>query len=288
QFTVSGGSDNIRAYFGAGYYKEEGIQKTQDFERYNVKLGLDWQASKAFKVGATLTGTLSTQEYGSPLYFRAIGQNPLAIPYDNEGNVILQPGGDPLVFSPLNEINDYIDDRRIARIFGSYYADLTILPGLRYRMNLGTDFKHYRRGQYQGALTSDRRGGTSFGNYYQDQRFTYVMENLIFYDKEIGTNHRINVTALYSLQDDRFESSGVSVSNLPYESQLYYNLGSTNASSPDGFSSDYSKKTFLSYMARVNYSFMDKYLLTVTGRYDGLSPLAPGNKWGFFPSASLA
>lgn len=288
QFSVSGGTENVGLYFGAGYYKEEGIQKTQDFERYNVKLGIDYQAAKILKIGGTITGTMSTQEYGSPLYFRAIGQNPLAIPYDEEGNVILQPGGDPLVFSPLNEINDFIDDRRISRIFGSYYADLTILPGLRYRLNLGTDYKHYRRGQYQGALTSDRRGGTSWGNYYQDQRFTYVMENLIFYDKEIGNDHRINVTALYSLQDDRFESSGVSVSNLPYESQQYYNLGSTNASSPDGFSSDYSKKTFLSYMARVNYSFMDKYLLTVTGRYDGLSPLAPGNKWGFFPSASLA
>jgi TonB-linked SusC/RagA family outer membrane protein len=288
QFTVSGGTENVGLYLGAGYYKEEGIQKTQEFERFNVKVGLDYQANKVLKVGGTITGTLSTQEYGSPLYFRAIGQIPLAIPYDAAGNVILQPGGDALVFSPLNEINDFIDDRRISRIFGSYYADLKLLPGLRYHVNMGTDFRHYRRGQYQGALTSDRRGGTSWANYQQDQRFTYVMENLLFYEKKLNDIHNIGVTALYSIQNDRYEASGVNVANLPYESQEYYNLGSTNASGPDAFSSDYSKKVFLSYMARVNYSLHDKYLLTLTGRYDGLSPLAPGNKWGFFPSASVA
>jgi TonB-dependent starch-binding outer membrane protein SusC len=288
QISVAGGSENLSLYFGAGYYKEEGIQKTQGFNRYNVKLGLDYQASKIFKIGGTITGTYSDQEFGSPLYFRAIGQNPLAIPYDANGNVIFQPGGDALVYSPLNEIEDFKDDRRTARFFGSYYADVQLLKGLRYRVNLGTDFRQYRRGQYQGAMTSDRRGGTSWANLAQDQRFTYVLENLVFYNKEINNIHRFDITALYSLQDDRFEASGVNVSNLPYESQLYYNLGSTNAAGPDAFSSDFSKKVFLSYMARVNYSLMDKYLLTLTGRYDGLSPLAPGKKWGFFPSASAA
>jgi TonB-linked SusC/RagA family outer membrane protein len=288
QISVSGGTENIKLFFGAGYYKEDGIQKSQGFERFNVKLGLDYQASKRIKVGGTINGSLATQEYGSPLYFRAIGQVPIAIPYDNEGNIILQPGGDALIFSPLNEISDFVDDRRTARIFGSYYADVKLAEGLRYHVNIGTDFRQYRRGRYQGRFTSDRRGGTSWAEYNQEERFSYVVENLLFYDKTFKDIHNIGVTALYSLQQDRFESSIANVANLPYESQLYYNLGSTDASGPDAFGSDFSKKVFISYMARVNYSLMDKYLLTITGRYDGLSPLAPGNKWGFFPSASVA
>lgn len=288
QLSVSGGTEKLGLFFGAGYYSEDGIQKSQAFKRYNVKFGLDYQANKILKVGGTMTGTLSNQEYGSPLYFRAIGQIPIAIPYDEEGNVILQPGGDALIFSPLNEIHDFVDDRRTSRFFGSYYADLKVTKDLTYHLNLGTDFRHYRRGRYQGRFTSDRRGGTSWAEYNQDQRFTYVMENLLFYNKQIKEIHNISATALYSIQKDRFESSLTNTSNLPYESQLYYNLGSTDASGPDAFGSDFQEKVFISYMARVNYTLLDRYLLTVTGRYDGLSPLAPGNKWGFFPSASLA
>src|SRR5690606_17642089 len=175
QFSVSGGSENLQLFFGAGYYKEDGIQKSQGFERFNAKFGLDYQANKILKVGGTMTGTLSEQEYGSPLYFRAIGQIPLAIPYDEEGNIILQPGGDALIFSPLNEINDFVDDRRTSRFFGSYYADVQIANGLRYHLNIGTDFRQYRRGRYQGKFTSDRRGGTSWAEYDQNQRFSYVV-----------------------------------------------------------------------------------------------------------------
>jgi TonB-linked SusC/RagA family outer membrane protein len=274
-------------YLGLGYYGEEGIQKTQAFERFNVKVGIDYKAAKWLTVGGTMNGTISEQEYGSPLYFRAIGQIPLAQPYDANGNVILQPGGDALIFSPLNEIDDFVDDRRTSRFFGSYYAEAKIIEGLKYRINVGTDFRHYRRGQYQGAATSDRRGGTSWGNYDQNQRFSYVFDNLLYYDKTIG-DHSIGATLLFGVQQDRYEASAINVSNLPYESQLFYNLGSTNAAGPDGFSSDYSNRSIMYYMGRANYSFRDRYLFTVTGRWDGLSTLPPGNKWGFFPSASAA
>lgn len=288
QFSVAGGSDDVKVYFGGGYYDEKGIQKTQEYTRYNLKLSIDAKLSEGVKVGGTINGMFSEQAYGSPLYFRAIGQIPLAIPYDANGNVILQPGGDALIFSPLNEIDDYLDDRRVSRYFGSYYADIKIVDGLRYHINVGTDFKSYRRGRYQGALTSDRRGGTSWAEYYQDQRVSYVVENLLYYDKTINEVHTIGATALYSLQREQFESSFVNISNLPYESQKYYNLKSSNAAGPDDFGSDYQQKTFISWMGRVNYSYRDRYLLTATGRYDGLSPLAEGNKWGFFPSASVA
>jgi TonB-dependent starch-binding outer membrane protein SusC len=287
QVSVSGGTENMTLYFGAGYYQEKGIQKTQGFERFNVKFGLDYQANKILKVGGTMVGTLSNQDYGSPLYFRSIGQLPIAIPYDQNGNVILQPGGDALIFSPLNEVTDFKDDRRTARFFGSYYADLKIMEGLRYHVNVGTDFRQYRRGQYQGPLTSDRRGGTSWANYEQNQKFTYVIENLLFYDKQLTDDHKIGATGLFSVQRDLSEGSGTNVANLPFESE-YYNLGSSLALGPDAFSTDLTEKAILSYMGRVNYSFKDRYLLTLTGRYDGLSSLAPGQKWGFFPSAALA
>jgi TonB-linked SusC/RagA family outer membrane protein len=288
QVSVSGGSEKVRVIFSLGYYNESGIQKTQSFERYNVRLGIDYQLSPNIRVGGSTMASLSNQQFGAPLYFNAIGQLPLALPYDSAGNRIYQPGGDPLIFNPLFNIDNVIDERRVTHFMGSYYGEIQLIEGLRFRMNFGPDFRHYRRGQFYGSLSTNRNRGTSQAIYDQNQRFSYVLENLLYYDKTINSSHSIGLTLLHSLQNERFEASGLTVSNLPYDKQLFYNLGSTNNSGPDVFSSDFSRRRLMSYMGRVNYTLLNRYLLTVSGRFDGSSVLAPGKKWEFFPSFALA
>jgi hypothetical protein len=94
------------------------------------------------------------------------------------------------------------------------------------------------------------------------------------------------VTLLQSVEKDRVESSSASVSDLPYDQQAFYNLGTANIVSSIG--SGLTEWSLSSVMARVNYGFKGRYLLTLTGRYDGSSRLAPGNKWDFFPSVAFA
>ncbi|HEU4555338.1 MAG TPA: SusC/RagA family TonB-linked outer membrane protein, partial [Chitinophaga sp.] len=288
QVSVSGGSEKVRVVLSLGYYNESGIQKTQSFERYNVRLGLDYNVSRILRVGGSTMASVANQQYGAPLYFNAIGQLPLAVPYDSAGNKIYQPGGDPLIFNPLFNIDNVIDERRTTHVMGSYYAELQLTDGLRFRMNFGPDYRQYRRGQFYGSLSTNRNRGTSQAIYDQQQRFSYVLENLLYYDKQFNRQHSVGVTLLQSIQHERYEASGLTVSNLPYDKQLFYNLGSTNNSGPDAFSSDYTQRRLMSYMGRVNYAFKDRYLLTVSGRFDGSSVLAPGNKWEFFPSFALA
>ncbi|MDJ1467855.1 TonB-dependent receptor [Cytophagaceae bacterium DM2B3-1] len=286
---ISGGSENLTVKFTGGYYKEDGIQKNQGYIRYSAGLGLDYKATSFLHIGGTMMANLAEQQFGggTSLYTRAIGQIPLAIPYDEAGNLIKQPGADPLLFNPLYDIPNAIDDRRITRLFGSYYADITLMKGLRFRMNFGPDFRHNRRGRYFGSLTTERNQGTSQAFYDQDQRFTFVLENLLFYDKQIGDKHTLGITLLQSIQNERFESSGIQVSDLPFYSK-YYSVGSSNASSPDAYSSDLVRSKIVSWMGRVNYAFLNKYLLTASARYDGASALAEGNFWHLFPSFALA
>jgi TonB-linked SusC/RagA family outer membrane protein len=115
-----------------------------------------------------------------------------------------------------------------------------------------------------------------------------VVENLVYYDKKFGDDHSLGATLLQSSQRDRSEAINISASDFPYESQLWYNLGSSNRSGPEAYGSSFSTRTLLSWMGRVNYGFKDRYLLTASGRFDGSSVLAPGNKWDFFPSFALA
>ena len=94
------------------------------------------------------------------------------------------------------------------------------------------------------------------------------------------------MTFLQSIQQEKFEKWRINVLNLPYESQLWHNVGS--APTISSVESNYTKWQLASFMGRINYSFKDKYLLTASARYDGSSRLAPGKKWVLFPSAALA
>src|SRR5690606_33442419 len=98
--------------------------------------------------------------------------------------------------------------------------------------------------------------------------------------------HTFGVTLLQSQTQFREESNFMSANNVPFSSQKWNALNSEDVALAD-WSSDLEERQLLSYMARVNYDYKNKYLLTVSGRYDGASQLAEGNKWAFFPSAAL-
>src|SRR5690606_12935367 len=97
--------------------------------------------------------------------------------------------------------------------------------------------------------------------------------------------HHITLTALQSAFKRRDETYDISVKDLPYKSQ-WYALGT--AGTVVSIASDLKQRALLSFMGRMNYAFGNKYLLTVTGRWDGASQLADGHHWGFFPSAAVA
>jgi hypothetical protein len=82
-------------------------------------------------------------------------------------------------------------------------------------------------------------------------------------------NHDLNFTGLYSIQKSTGESANISAENVPYETQLFHNIGT--AETVLEFGSDLSEWGIMSFMGRVNYEFMGKYMLTLTGRYDGSS-----------------
>lgn len=287
QIMIRGGSEKIRAAFSAGYLDQEGLQPGQDFKRYNTRLNLDYDVAKFLTMGASLNGNVNVQNLGGNIYGRFIGQIPLAVPYDSAGNFIELPGADDQIYNPVRESELVFNERRTTRLFGSFYAEAKLLEGLRYRLNFGPDFRQTRSGTFESGLSAERQG-TSRAVNNQSQNFTYVLENLLFYDKALGENHSLGVTLLQSIQKDRSESIGITATDFPYESQLWYNIGTTNLGQPSAFSSGYSLRTLQSWMGRVNYSFKDRYLLTASGRFDGSSVLAPGNKWDFFPSFALA
>ncbi len=289
QLSITGGTDKLSVSFSLGYLDKQGLQPGQGYQRYSSRVGLDWSVNDWLRLGASANVNLTTQQFGTDIYSNAVFQLPVAIPYDpTSGAVISQPGGDALIYTPLNSAAGEIDDRRTNRYFGSLFAEVQLMKGLKYRANVGPDATTYRRGQFQSSNSNARRGGTTFGYYQNDQRLNFVLENLLYYNTTIAKKHDIGVTLLQSIQQDRFENISLSVQDLPYNSQLFYNLGSTNATGPDAFGSNYTLVKMMSFMGRVNYAYNNKYLLTASIRRDGSSVLSEGNKWDVFPSFAAA
>ncbi len=304
--SVSGGTDKIKAYGSFGYLNNKGTIKGQSYERYSARANVDISATNWLSFGTNISVTYSNQEYGQSqvnistigtpqggLYESARQLFPYAVPYDSAGNRILFPGGDNAFKNIVDEWNYNRDQRITTRAFGSLYTQLNIgsifpaLKGLKYRLNFGPDASYSRDGIYIDANSVANGGSTNYGALIDYKVFSYTLDNLLYYDKTIG-EHTFGVTLLQSQTEYKRDTSSIIGNGIPLSSQLWNALTSGTVTGQISTSSNTLKQQLLSYMARINYSFKDKYLLTISARDDGSSVLAEGHKWSWFPSAAVA
>lgn len=304
--SVSGGTDKIKAYGSFGYLSNKGTSIGQKYTRYTAKSSIDITATKWFSMGSNMNVSYGIQEFGqsttgattvsssSGIYESARALFTYAVPYDSLGNRVVYPGGDPAFKTVANEWNYTQDQRTTLRAFGSFYAQVNFgaiapfLKNLKYRMNFGPDFSLFRDGIYIDGL-SVISSGTNYASLNKSQTFSYTLDNLLYYDKVIK-KHSFGVTLLQSMTKYSSEGSSIAANGIPFASQKWNALTQTNIPSANltAYSSFFTEKQLLSYMARLNYSYADKYLLTVSARSDGASQLADGHKYSLFPSAALA
>jgi TonB-dependent starch-binding outer membrane protein SusC len=297
---LSGGNENTTHYFSAGYLNEKGNLLNTGYERFNLKGSVDSKLNNIVKVGFTTYYTYSIQNLGSNETLRsAYRARPLGTKYykdltnpteTNDKNVFgyafWMGIKDTQVQNPILEVRPdfYKDETRVSNFLGNGYVELTPLKGLSFKSSLSTSVLLGRQGVFQGADSKGRlnklpaaRNGFNFNS-------SYTWDNILNYKLTTG-KHNFNVTAAESALQERFETSGTQVENLSYNSDWY---ALNTAALINGVSSSLVERSILSFMGRFNYSYADKYLLTLTGRYDGSSVLAEGNKWAFFPSVALA
>jgi len=287
QVSVSGGSEKTNFNTSVGYFNEQGIISNMDFERFTGRLNLDHKISDVFKVGMSFTISHSIQNFGSNAVMgEALSNNPLGVPYDEAGDPIFLPTNDGIRTNPLSELVEgaFADERKVTRVFAPVYLDINIAKGLKWTTNFGPDIRYYRRGEFRGSLTNDNRGGPGDAEIENIQDFGYTLENILNYNTTINDKHSLGVTLLQSIQSSREERSKSEVSNLPYEEQQFYNLGTASVKGP--ITSRLEESTLASFMGRVNYAFDGKYLFQASLRADGSSRLAPGSQWDYFPGIS--
>ncbi len=299
--SASGGTDKFQGYASFGYLNQKGTQPGQSYERYTLKTSFDASPLSFFKMGSSINASYSNQDYGysftksvtgaGDLYGALRGMLPWTVPYDENGAYIRNPNGDVNIINPIRELEYNTNQRRTFRANASMYAQVDFgkiwepLEGLSYRIQFGPEFQYYTLGVANAAegINGDGNNGAQYKN---EQKRSWTLDNLIYYNKTFAEKHSLGLTLMQSASAYHYEMGDMRATNVASSNELWYNLAT--AGSLNSFGTGLTETQMTSYMIRANYGFMDKYLLTASMRWDGASQLAPGHKWASFPSMALA
>lgn len=288
QVGISGGDNKLSYYFSMEYFNEKGLLVNDELDRYSGRMTVDYKVADNLKLSTNLMYTIRDHDRRRDPLNQANKMSPLGPAYDGEGNVLTFPVGDASTLNPLmDEVpGNYEDNELNRRFFGNISLDWLISDKISFTSRLGIDNTTSRRGLFSATNTIEvGPNGLSLARLTNHSASRTTWENFANYNNTFG-EHNLQVLLGTSIWATTTETNFAEGRDLLSSTMLYHNMGATQDAVRVG--SDYRRTSLASFFGRVNYKFRDRYLFTGVLRTDGSSVLAPGNKWGFFPSAALS
>lgn len=293
ELSVSGGNEKTNYSLSLGLMNEGGLMRKDELSRYNGKITIDHTINKIIKTGGSILYTYKDHDARSSSVFgQSMKMTSITHPYLNDGSINITPN--PHYLSHCNPLLDelpgnYQNNIITSRFFGNTYVEITPVKNLVFKTLFAFDKANNRNGMYQDYQSVGRyqSPSTTFISNTTDNTSSYTWDNTLNYSVKIN-KHDISALLGQSARQTVYENDSISgtAGQEHYYASSFYDLSKiTTLSMP---SSKYIKTNMLSFFGRVNYKFNEKYLFTATLRADGSSTLAPGNKWGYFPSVSAA
>ena len=300
--SLSGKSNSINYFVSGNYMKKNGIIIGSDFEKYGGRLNLSGQ-HKRLKFGVNFAPSYSVSNSVNASGANGIVQSALMMPpifpvynpdgsYNYQGNGFLRIGTDYQINEVLNPVamarlQSNVTDRM--SITGKAFAELELMKGLSYKFSMGGDYYGAHNDQYrQSALplkgknyydTPSNPKGYSSSSFY----FNWLIENQLTYTTTINKKHNISAVLVQSAQKETMKSNNVTATDYPNDYIHTINGGTVTEGG-----SDKTQWSIASYLARVQYNYEGRYMLSAAIRTDGSSRFGKNNRWGYFPSASAA
>jgi TonB-dependent starch-binding outer membrane protein SusC len=308
QGTVSGGTtgDNpIRYAVSGGYFDQDGVVIGSAFERFSLRANVQQNVGTRMRFGSSMSASRVNTSFvptdgESNRRAGAVGlavQSYPFLPVRLEDGRFPYQGRDlaPLgvawsdaaelanAVSMATEVRDHLGD---SRLLGNIFAEYTLLPGLQARVSAGADYASRFRDTYYPRTT--RRGDEAQGQAIRGRTeiLTYLNENTLTYEPSLGFDHRLTLLGGYTWQTNENARTGMSASDFVTDITGYNDIGSGRLYNAP--SSDRTRWGLRSFLGRAQYGWNDRYLFTLSGRYDGSSRFAEDRRWGFFPSAAVA
>jgi TonB-linked SusC/RagA family outer membrane protein len=302
--SVSGGSDNSSYYISGNLFDQDGIIEKSNFKRYSLRVNLEVDLNERTRIGLNLAPSYVVSDKvpaGSPYFARPPGivysgivHAPFIEPYNPDGSInqlnnqsyVLTPAGQTTSFTsasnPLAIIEAVDDQLNQNRTFGNIFAEYDLMDNLTFKSYFGVDINNYKRNFYRASSLLYRTAttGETFGQTASSESLSWVAEQTLNYSKEIGS-HTIDALIGYTAQKEKIDISSAVADTFPDD--LVKTISGGQIASGSAVQEEWS---LVSLLAKVNYSYEDRFLATASLRSDTSSRFGRGNKTGVFSSFS--
>lgn len=309
--SVAGGTPKVKYYTSLDYLKQDGIIINSDFERYGARLNLNL-AEGIFKFGVNFNPsiTIENRVNSDEIYYRggiiasALHSSPIFSVYNPDGSYnfaqnawspnteTIMPDGsirrgnsqtnvwNPVALAMLNK-----DEIKATRILGNTYAQVDIKKGLNYKANFGFDIYNNSRNKFKPstiplANTQGNPESEAEGESLTAKLYNWLFEQTLNFNQDFN-GHSVNAVAGWTMQYQRDESTSAFANGY-----ITNQITTLNAGTVVNGASNASEWSLLSGLARIQYSYKSKYMVSGAIRADGASRFGKNNRWGWFPSLS--
>ena len=301
--SLTGGTQDLRYNASVSYFNQDGVVLKSNYDRIQGRFGanmrrekLDINLSTNFSNATSFGSSPSQSQYSgmNNLFYSVWGYRPVTQPslnlsalLDNAVDEGLDTTND-YRFNPILSLNN--EHRKNINTYNQYngYAAYEFIKGLKLKVSGGYTINSTRgesfnnsKTRYGSPVSTDKVNATLSTS----ERKTWLNENVLTYQTNLNKVHSINSMIGMSMQSSRYDYYSMRTINIPNES---LGMAGMNQGTPSTTSSLIREWSMMSYFGRLNYDYMSKYYLTASFRADGSSKFAEGNRFGYFPSASLA
>ncbi len=292
--TFTGGNAKTRYSVSGNYFAQDGIILNSGTDRGSFRFGLDQTVSDRFSFSTHFVGSRFTYNNngannghrGNNILSSAIVAPPTVPVRDQNGaysSVTPYPFGPNVLQHPLL-YSEILNEQKRTSLLADFSATFKIMEGLSFKTLFGTE-QGFSEGNYYSPTTLTLSSPSGNANTSFNRGASYLNENILTYTKDFDQS-TLNAVAGFTWQNSTNNSNSQGGSGFLNDILQNNSLGAAEVTNPN--SSSYSEWALLSWLGRINYSLMDRFLFTVSVRADGSSRFGANNKWGFFPSGAFA
>ncbi|MBV5311941.1 MAG: TonB-dependent receptor [Prolixibacteraceae bacterium] len=304
QISATGGTDNVSYMVSGGYFDQEGIVPTSGYNRFSFRANVDLKINDNVKFGLLLAPSienldvLSNTEGGSNSnpFFNAVAMPPILNARDDNGvpvywGTVLDNWADWNLNTFVNPLHQFMkqDNRRTAKNLSTLYGEINILKDLKFRSEFHTEFRYWEQNFFlpNATPTASQTFSRSQGINQTSTRLYWNSQNFLTYQKNFG-KHAVTAMAGYSTEESSYRSNYINKYDYPTDLITTLNQATTILNSQNDARTNRSGETMIGSFGRVMYNYGGKYYFTGSVRRDGSSRFGQDNKWGIFPSMSVA
>ena len=286
--SYSGGNEKSHYYVSGGFLDQSGIVKSVNYRRFTFQSNSDAQVLKWLKFSNNITFSADTKKSGSYNIGDALKALPI-YPVKNEDGSWSGPDGNSEWYgstrNPIGptELNKSQTDGY--NFLANLTAELTFTKWLKFKSTFGYDAKFWFIDNFTPKYNWKPTPTEETSRYKSDNKsFTYLWDNYFLFDHTFAEKHRVGLMAGMSAQWNTNDYLNAQKNVFMFDNVHEMD----NGEEMYAIGGNETEWALLSYMARVNYSYEDRYLLTATIRRDGSSRFGKKHRWGTFPSVSVA